>query len=141
MSDSQVNELVDQLVHGGAPSVARVEEILDTTLAPTQENPKWKMYSFELKNGAFKGGEFRHSKEGQRALLILSPREELGLNQRELDLKPWGEVRNIDINPRIPPEGTDAYVYEVDGARLSFQFTHNSRKLRTVAMEWGREKK
>jgi hypothetical protein len=140
MSAQEVNPLVDALVHGGTPSNARLEEILDTTLAPSQDNPKWQMYSFKLKNGAFQGGEFRRSKEGDRALLVLSPRDEPTLTQHDLDLKPWGSVRNIDINPRIPPEGTDAYVYDVDGARLSFQFTHNSRKLRNVAMEWGREK-
>jgi hypothetical protein len=42
------------------------------------------------------------------------------------------------MNPRIPPEGTDAYIYEVGGVRVTFQFTHNSRGLCVVAMEWGR---
>ncbi len=139
MNGQPVNQLVDKLVHGGVPPVVRLEEVLDTTLKPMEENnPQWHFYQFELKNGSFKGGEFRLSQDGTRALLTLTPREEHPLKEDDLDLRPWGEVRDIDINPRIPPEGTDAYIYDVGGVRLTFQFTHNSRGLRTIAMEWGR---
>lgn len=48
----------------------------------------------------------------------------------------WGQLEGMDINPRIPPEGTDAYIYDVRGVKLSFQFLHHSRTLRSIALEW-----
>lgn len=70
--------------------MARLEEVLATTLAPTRDNPLWQMYAFELKNGAFKGGEFRRSQQGERALLTLTPRDPPGLTAGELDTWAWG---------------------------------------------------
>ena len=87
-----------------------------------------------------KGGELRLSTSGDRALLSLLPREGQPLTESDLDLKPWGPATYLDINPQIPPEGTDAYSYTVSGARLSFQFTHVTRRLRTVTIEWGAKK-
>ncbi len=137
MSSQAVNPFVQTIVSAGVPTVAGLEKLVGTTPKPTQENPHWKFYQFELPGGPFKGGELRLSTAGDRALLSLLPRDQAPVTEGDLDLKPWGPLRNLDINPQIPPEGTDAYVYDVQGARLSFQFTHVSRRLRTVTVEWG----
>ena len=139
MSGQQVDELVKTVIGAGTPSVAGLEQQLGTTLKPTQENPHWKFYAFELAGGPFQGGEFRLSLAGDRALLSLSPRDSAPLTEAGFDLRQWGSATNVDINPQIPPEGTDAYTYAVNGTRLSFQFTHRSRRLRTVTVEWGRK--
>ena len=138
MSDQTINELVSQAIRA-APDVAQLQGLLATTFKKADENPYWTFYTFELKDGAFAGGEFRQSKEGGKALLSLMAREDAPVAESDLDLKPWGEVRNINASPRIQPEGADAYVYSVDGVQVSFQFTHTSRRLRSVALEWGVE--
>lgn len=137
MSTQAVDLFVRTIIAAGVPTLAGLEKLLGTAPKPTQENPHWKFYQFDLPGGPFKGGELRLSTAGQRALLSLMPREQSPVVESDLDLKPWGPVRNIDINPQIPPEGTDAYIYDVQGARLAFQFTHVSRRLRTVTVEWG----
>ena len=76
---------------------------------------------------------------GDRALLSLSPRDNAPLAETDFDLRQWGPATNVDINPQIPPEGTDGYTYAVNGTRLSYQFTHVSRHLRTTTVEWGRK--
>jgi hypothetical protein len=136
MSSQPVDQILKTLL-GGVPTPASLEKLLGTSLKATSENPHWKFYQFELPGGPFKGGEFRLSASGDRALLSLLPRDEPQLKEADLDLRPWGQPINIDMNPQIPPEGVDAYVYDAKGARLSFQFTHASRRLRSVTIEWG----
>ena len=139
MSGQQMDELVKTVISAGLPSVAGLEKLLGTQLKPTQENPFWKFYAFELSGGPFQRGELRLSLAGDRALLSLSPRDSAPLTETDLNLRQWGPAVNVDINPQIPPEGTDAYTYRLNGMRLSFQFTHVSRRLRTVTAEWGRK--
>jgi hypothetical protein len=137
MSSQTVDQLLKQLASGATPTVAGLQQTLGASLKATQENPYWKFYQFELPGGPFKGGEFRLSAAGDRALLSLLPRDEPGLVETDFDLRQWGAARNLDINPQIPPEGTETYIYDVQGTRLSFQFTHVSRRLRSVTLEWG----
>ena len=139
MSGQQVDELVKTVISAGTPTVAGLEKLLGATLKPTQENPYWKFYAFELTGGPFQGGELRLNLAGDRALLSLSPRDSAPLAETDFDLRQWGPATNVDINPQIPPEGTDGYTYAVNGTRLSYQFTHVSRHLRTTTVEWGRK--
>jgi hypothetical protein len=138
MSAEAVNQLVGDLARLDPPAVAPVEALLGARLQQTDENPFWTFYQFELPGGPFARGELRLSKAGPHALLGLWPRDDVALTEADLDLGRWGAVLNIDINPRIPPEGTDAYIYPANGARVAFQLTHTSRRLRSVALEWGR---
>ncbi len=136
MSTQAVDQFVQAIVSAGAPTLAGLEKLLGTAPKPTQENPHWKCYEFELPGSPFQGGELRLNTAGDRALLSLMPRAQAPVAESDLDFKLWGPIQNLDINPQIPPEGTDAYIYVVQGARLSFQFTHVSRRLRTVTVEW-----
>jgi hypothetical protein len=45
-------------------------------------------------------------------------------------------VRSLVPNPRIPPEGADSEVYEKNGVQVSAQWTHTSRRLRSLVLEW-----
>lgn len=139
MSGQQVDELVKTIISDGLPTVAGLEKLLGATLTLTQENPFWKFYGFELAAGPFQHGELRLSLAGDRALLSLSPRAAAPLAEADFNLRQWGPAVNVDINPQIPPEGTDAYAYAVNGTQLSFQFTHVTRRLRTITVEWGRK--
>jgi len=137
MSSPQVDQLLKSILSAGVPTLPGTESLLGVAPKAGQENSHWKFYTLELPGGPFKGGELRLSTSGDRALLSLLPRDEQPLKEGDLDLSPWGQATHIDINPQIPPEGTDAYSYTVNGARLSFQFTHVTRRLRTVTVEWG----
>lgn len=137
MSAETVNQFLQRLAAIDALQVPRFKALLAAPLKQTTDNPYWTFYEFEAAQGPFRGGELRLHKTDPRALLILTPRDSAPLTESDLNLQPWGEVRNIDINPGIPPEGTDAYIYAAGGVRVTFQFTHQSRRLRTVALEWG----
>ena len=138
MSGQAVNRIVSQFAHISAFELPQFEAAVGATFKQTEENPYWTFYEFELSDGPFARGDFRLSKAGGQALLSLWAREEPALVEADLDLRPWGEVRNIDVNPRIQPEGTYAYIYDVSGLKVSFQFTYNSKRLRSVALEWGK---
>jgi hypothetical protein len=136
MSSQQVDQFLHTILNGGTPSLASAEKLLSASLKARQENPHWKFYTFELAGGPFQGGELRLSTAGDRALLSLTPRADHPLTESDFNLRQWGQANHIDINPQIPPEGTDAYRYNINGAGLSFQFTHVTRRLRTVTIEW-----
>lgn len=137
MSNETINPLVGQLT-SSAPDVTQLQEVLATTFRPTDANPYWTFYEFELKDGAFARGEFRLGKEqAGQALLSLWAREDAPVVGDTLNLRQWGEVTSFSANPRIPPEGADAYTYDVNNVKVSFQFMHTSRKLRSVSLEWG----
>src|SRR6187402_2248522 len=137
MSAEAVNTLVAQLLKVSRPDAAALEAALGVAPKPTGQNNFWVLYDFTLAGGAFAGGELRLSRDGARALLSLRPREDTPLTEEALDLRPYGAVVNIDANPQIPPEGTDSYIYRPGGVKVTFQFMHSSRRLRTLVMEWG----
>ena len=136
MSAETVNTLVAGLVTPKPPTVAALEARLGTSLKATRKTSHWTTYEFSLPGGPFAGGEFRLGQSGDQALLSLKPGAAAPLTEDSLDLTPYGAVKNIDINPQIPPEGTDAYIYQSQGVRVSFQFMHDSRRLRTLVLEW-----
>ena len=137
MSEPRINQLVARLAGVDSLKPEDFGEALGTTLTPVDENLSWSFYKFDLGQPPFVGGELRVSKSGERALLILTAPEDPPILEKDLDLAQWGELQGIDVNPRIPPEGTDAYIYDIEAVRLSFQWTHSSRRLRTVVLEWG----
>jgi hypothetical protein len=137
MSGQAINEIVNQLVSVSDLKLASFEKALATSLKKTGDNPMWTFFEFKLKEGPFSGGELRLGASGDTAFLTLEPRGKADVNESDLDLDPWGELQTIDINPRIPPEGADAYIFQVDGVQVAFQLTHETRRLRSVALEWG----
>lgn len=136
MSGQSVTQLVSQLLQAKAEVREQLEELLGAQFQLADENDHWSFYKFELPEGPFAAGEYRVNRAGDRVLLSLTPRDPASLAESDIELSKWGEVRNIDISPRIPPEGTDTLVYEVNGVQLRFQFTHRSRTLRTLSLTW-----
>ena len=59
---------------------------------------------------------------------------ELAPLEHQLDLSRYGRFVNMEINPRIPPEGTVSYIYDYMGFKLFIEFTNSSRRLRGVAL-------
>lgn len=140
MNSEVVYQTLNQLVEG-APEVNRLQQLLRTTFKQTDANPYWTFFEFELANGPFKQGELRLNKaNSQQALLSLTSRDEDAPTEVDLNLlQHLGEAKSFQVSPRVPPEGAVAYVYEVEGVRVSFQFFQTSRRLRTLVLEWGAE--
>lgn len=136
MSTESVNQIVDRLAQAGPPDLGRFAALLGAQLKPTDENPYWKFYTFELAEGPFARGELRLNAAGNAALLSLSPRDPPGLTERDVDSSAWGPMRSLVPNPRIPPEGADTEVFQKNGVQVSTQWTHNSRRLRALVLEW-----
>lgn len=136
MSAESINKIVEQLTQIPEPDLGAFQEALGAKPSPTKENPKWSMFELDLKHPSFDHADLRLAKSGSAALLSLWTPESNGTSEEDLDLTSWGEPVSIDINPRIPPEGTVAYVYLVNDVRVAVQMTHTSRKLRSLALEW-----
>ncbi|MBF8256735.1 MAG: hypothetical protein HW404_413 [Anaerolineales bacterium] len=137
MTKQSINKVVDGLVRTGSLEVPRIEEALQAKLTQTNKNDFWTFYEFKLSNGPFAHGEFRLSNDGSKALLSLRTEPAKAPTEKDLDLTRWGPISGIDVNPHIRPEGIDAYIFDVQGVRVSFQLMHSSRRLRSVALEWG----
>jgi hypothetical protein len=137
MSGDPVTQLVKKLAGAKLPEPASLATQLATTLNKTSENAYWTVYGFKLAEGPFGRGDLRLSQDGTKALLNLETRAAPSISERDLSLGQWGEVRGIVPNPRIPPEGADTYIYEVESVRVSLQFAHQSRLLNIVTLEWG----
>lgn len=136
MSDPTVKQTIEDMAQADPAALAQLETYLAAKLAQTDENPYWKFYEFSAQ-GAFARGEYRLSKADQAAMLILSTAEDSHITLDELGLSEWGEVRQIAVNPRLPPEGTVTHVYTVNGVKVSLQFTHTTQRLLDVVLEWG----
>jgi hypothetical protein len=140
MTGQSVRDFVTQLAAArGSPEAARLQAALRVDFKPAGDNPYWAFYEFELPAGLFSGGEFRREKAGPRALLRLAARETPGVPESDFDRGVWGRMLGLELKPDIPPEGADAYTYALDPVRVSLQFTHTSRRLRAVTLEWGGE--
>lgn len=139
MSEQAVNDIVSELARTKPQDPAQLEAVLGAKLQPSDQNEHWSFYEIELREGPFARGDYRINNAGDRALLSLTPRDPQLLTETGLDLTPWGELKNININPRIPPEGTDTFIFEIEGVQLAFQFTHHTRNLRTLSLRWESE--
>jgi len=137
MTKPSLNQLLEALVQPGPLDASRFQEALQTNFTQIKRNDYWTFYEFTLSKGPFDHGEFRCSNDGSKALLGLWPDAAKAQAETDLDLAHWGPIKRIDVNPHIRPEGIDAYIYDVQGVRVSFQLTHASRRLRSVALEWG----
>jgi hypothetical protein len=136
MSVQTVNDLVRGLADIKPPDLARFGAALGAQFKQSDENEFWAFHQADLAGGPFASAEARLGKDGRRALVILTPREDAAVTEEELDLSGWGELKNLLANPRMPPEGSTTYVYDANGVKVSFEFMHTSERLLGVYLEW-----
>lgn len=137
VSGADVDRLVAQLVRIRELDKARFEEILATPIKETDSNGSWTFHEFEISHGPFAKGDLRLEVGARRALLSLFPPEDEPIPVDALDLSQWGELKGIDSNPHVPPEGADSFIYNVLGVKVWFVFWHGSWTLRSVSLHWG----
>lgn len=136
MSSDDAMALIKSLLDVPTLDLSGFESVLGTPLSKTDENPSWAFYQFTPKDESLARSDIRIAKNKPAALVSLWFKEGEELAQDDFSLSEWGEPIDIDINPDLGPEGTFAYVYQAGQARLSFQFTYTTRRLRSVAVEW-----
>lgn len=136
MKTQTVNQLVDRLVRVEPLAAESFAALLGVSLQPAEEGPFWKIYTFELPKGPFARGELRVNAAGNGALLILEPRDPPGLGQSDVDRQALGPRLGMRPNPRIPPEGIETEYFQKDGVQVATQWTHGSRRLRSLVLRW-----
>jgi hypothetical protein len=136
MSTISVDQIISRLTEAGPLEANRFAKLLGATLRPGEDNPFWRFFTFDLADGPFGGGELRLSSDGDRALLILEPRSPLGLGVADVDRTKLGAPAGMLPNPRIPPEGVDTEYFHQSGAHVAVQWTHVSRRVRSVVLKW-----
>lgn len=136
MGGDSVNRLVARLAQPGPLDAERMASLLGTPLQPSDEDTDWAFYKFELPDGPFAGGVLRLSRAGDAALLSLAPRDPPGLTEADLDSTAWGPRRDAVPRPRLSPEGADRLTYQLGGVTVSTLWTHTSRRLLNLALEW-----
>ncbi|MEM9189078.1 MAG: hypothetical protein AAGF12_07870 [Myxococcota bacterium] len=122
---------------GDAPEPSAVADVLRASFELESGTRYFDIFAAAPVAGPFERAELRRQKAGANRLLILTPLAELPVLREDLDLSPFGELRSLDINPRIPPSGTKTEVYALGGAKVSFQFHAASEALRLAVVEWG----
>ena len=136
MTTKTINQMIERLRACHPLSPDRFSELLGADLKPRARNPYWKFFSFEFGNGAFVSGELRLSEGEDRALMNLKPRDPPGLTGADVDKTALGSRLGIAPNPHIPPEGADTEYFAREGVEVGLQWTHTSRRLRTVVLKW-----
>lgn len=136
MSAEAIIELIEKLSQISDPQLTDFAQLLGAEPVPSRENPSWNMYQAKLDDSGLERADLRLAKTGGQAHLSLWPSDSAQILQQDLGLDRWGQPVSIDINPRIPPEGTVAFVYDLNHTRVAFQMTHTSRQLRSIALEW-----
>ena len=136
MTGASVSPFVARLAQPAPPDAAGWAARLGASLQPSAANPYWSFYTFTLPDGPFAGGVLRLRLAGPGALLSLSPRDPPGLTEADVDTAAWGPRRGAVPNPRLRPEGGDLLTYQLSGVTLSVLWTHTSRRLLNLALEW-----
>lgn len=68
--------------------------------------------------------------------MSLKPRDPPGLTGFDVDKTALGSRQGFAPNPSIPPEGADTEYFVRDGVEIGLQWTHTSRRLRSVVLKW-----
>lgn len=136
MLATSARDIVERLVAGVPPRAEYIAAVLDATLRPEGENPDWTFSTFELPRGPFAGGVLRVKAAGDAALLSLSPRDPPGLTEADLVTAAWGPRRDAVPMPRVSSEGADLLVYHLQDVIVSVLWTHTSRRLVNLSLEW-----
>jgi hypothetical protein len=114
-------------------NVAEVGKALGIRLLKERENPYWEFYEAGAGSG-FERVYFNLSKQGPNWLLAWDyPLSHQPL-ESELDLSRYGAVKNIEVNPRIPPEGTLTHEFLYAALKVKVVFSAAKHRLRGAGL-------
>lgn len=116
--------------------VTTVGKALGVQLLKDSENLYWVFYEAAA-NGQLEKVNLNISKDGLRWLLAWDYQSDVAPFEHDVELKRLGEVKNIQMNPGIMPEGTVTYEFEWAKTKVLVEFAAISRRLRGVALHKG----
>lgn len=131
-----MNELILALAAVDPPNEPAFQRALGVPLEFADERRYFIVYKAKLPDGPFEDVEIRINKEDPTGVVILQPRAGQELTQKDLDPTPFGEVHDVKIEPRVPPEGEITHVFRVGKPFLNVAFTADSGKLTWVSLDW-----
>lgn len=137
MSTAAVTQLVERLVQTGPLTAEGFTAGLAAPLTAGEHNPFWRTYTFALAEGPFAGGEVRVNTTGDGALVILKPRDPVGLNAAAVDRAALGTRLGMRPNLRLAPEGVETEYFLKGRVEVATQWTRQSRRLRRLVLKWG----
>lgn len=131
-----ITDLVLALSRIDPPNEPAITRALGSPLQLVEEYPSFIQYRAVLQDGPFREAEVRIHIDEARGLVSLLPREDAVIHEDDIDLGVLGDMVEMDVNPRIPPEGTVVYSYRPGPAAVHFQFTASSKTLYSVSVVW-----
>jgi hypothetical protein len=97
--------------------------------------PPMEYFDGQMMEGPFTTANLRLDRRDGSAFLVLGESRE-PIMEASVAHRRFEPRALTDINPRVPPEGTEAPTYDVGGIRIAFEFTMFSRNLLLVSFDW-----
>jgi hypothetical protein len=79
----------------------------------------------------------RVNTSGDGALVVLKPRDPVGLSAADVDRAALGARLGMRPNLRIPPEGVETEYFQKGEVEVATQWTRQSQRLRRLVLKWG----
>lgn len=130
---TDVHDHICQILALPKVSVGDISRVLGVTFRKDRENPHWEFYESD-RTGPFEEVLLNLAKPGPGWHVFVHYLEPWAPCENELDLDRYGIVKDIELNPRIPPEGTRTISYDYQGVYISFQFTTITKRLRAISI-------
>ena len=137
MNENAIHQSIEKYIQIEKLDEKQFADKIDGKLKETERSPAGTIYEFDLTDPVFSHGELRLDTSGEWAILILQPSDDAQVEEDDLGLERWGEIRHLNINPDVPPEGIIEFTYEADSVLITFLFSEGSRILDSVILEWG----
>lgn len=137
--NKDIRDLIESRPRGpGIPDRAAIERWLGVQLVLERDAGAYMYYRAPLHRGPLASADVRLLTNRSKAIVVLDAAPDTQVTEPDLGLMAaYGEPRNIDIAPPIPPEGAIAYVYRLGSENVSFSFTYKTRRLRHISFVWG----
>ncbi|MGC4070560.1 MAG: hypothetical protein QM784_39010 [Polyangiaceae bacterium] len=124
---------IDSIFALRSVDVATVNRTLGVQLTKERENPYWVFYEAAA-NDQFERLNFNLSRDGIRWLLAWDYRSDVAPYEHDVDLKRFGVVKDIQMNPGIMPEGTVTYEFQRANIKVLVEILATSRRLKGAAL-------
>jgi hypothetical protein len=134
-----MDDLIFALAAIDPPNEPGFTRVLGVPLQFEKERPSFVVYRASLPDGPFESAEIRINKEDPTGIVVLTPRAGQEPAQEDMDPSAYGDLQNVDVQPRVPPEGAVTHVYKLGKPTLNMSFTASSRVLRSVSLVWDTE--
>lgn len=130
----QLRQAIDQLISLRKPTPNDVAAALGVPLLKGETSPYWDAYEGGPA-GVFCRVSLKVGRRDDSWLLFLQYETSRAPQRGALNFTQYGAVVDVEVNPRIAPEGTQSFKYEHHGVSIFFEFTMVTQRLRSISLE------